>query len=114
MATDYALMSLAPKNPGNFPRPTPDSAGIPKSVQDEMLVAAFNDIDMVESLIEEQKKLQEKTAAAEEKHHAEMAAITSGIESKVAGVLTAEQEKKLAALHAEKAKTAKKEHKDHH
>jgi hypothetical protein len=37
--SDYALMSLAPKRPGNFPRPTPDSAGIPKSVQDEMLVA---------------------------------------------------------------------------
>jgi glutamate-1-semialdehyde 2,1-aminomutase len=53
--SDYALMSLAPKRPGNFPRPTPDSAGIPKSVQDEMLVAAFNDIEMVESLIEEQK-----------------------------------------------------------
>jgi glutamate-1-semialdehyde 2,1-aminomutase len=53
--SDYALMSLAPKRPGNFPRPTPDSAGIPKSVQDEMLVAAFNDIDMVESLIEEHK-----------------------------------------------------------
>ena len=53
--SDYALMSLAPKRPGNFPRPVPDSAGIPKSVQDEMLVAAFNDVDMVESLIEEQK-----------------------------------------------------------
>ena len=53
--SDYALMSLAPKRPGNFPRPSPDSAGIPKSVQDEMLVAAFNDIAMVESLIEEQK-----------------------------------------------------------
>ena len=53
--SDYALMSLAPKRPGNFPRPVPDSAGIPKSVQDEMLVAAFNDIDMVRSLIEEQK-----------------------------------------------------------
>ena len=53
--SDYALMSLAPKKPGNFPRPSPDSAGIPKSVQDEMLVAAFNDIEMVESLIREQK-----------------------------------------------------------
>ncbi len=29
--SDYALMSLAPKRPGNFPRPSPDSAGIPKS-----------------------------------------------------------------------------------
>ncbi len=53
--SDYALMSLAPKNPGNFPRPIPDSAGIPKSVQDEMLIAAFNDLDMVEGLIREHK-----------------------------------------------------------
>jgi glutamate-1-semialdehyde 2,1-aminomutase len=27
--SDYALMSLAPKRPGNSPRPLPDSAGIP-------------------------------------------------------------------------------------
>lgn len=53
--SDYALVSLAPRNPGNFPRGTLDSAGIPKSVADEMVVAAFNDIDMVRSLIEEQK-----------------------------------------------------------
>jgi glutamate-1-semialdehyde 2,1-aminomutase len=53
--SDYALMSLAPKNPGNFPRAIPDSAGIPKSVADEMLVAAFNDLEMVESLIKEHK-----------------------------------------------------------
>jgi glutamate-1-semialdehyde 2,1-aminomutase len=53
--SDYALMSLAPKRPGNFPRPVPDSAGIPKSVQDEMLIAAFNDIGMVESLILENR-----------------------------------------------------------
>ncbi len=53
--SDYALVSLAPKNPGNFPRGTLDSAGIPKSTADEMLVAAFNDIEMVESLIEEHK-----------------------------------------------------------
>ena len=53
--SDYALVSLAPKNPGNFPRGSLDSAGIPKSVVDEMVIAAFNDIEMVESLIEEQK-----------------------------------------------------------
>eukprot|EP01034_Spumella_vulgaris_P011482 gene11482-14611_t len=45
--SDYALVSLAPKAPGNFPRGSIDSAGIPKSVADEMVVAAFNDIDMV-------------------------------------------------------------------
>jgi glutamate-1-semialdehyde 2,1-aminomutase len=53
--SDYALMSMAPKNPGNFPRATPDSAGIPKSVADEMLVAAFNDLEMFESLVKEHK-----------------------------------------------------------
>src|SRR5260370_22496379 len=53
--SDYALMSMAPKNPGNFPSAIPDSAGIPKSVRDEMLIAAFNDIAMVESLIREHK-----------------------------------------------------------
>jgi glutamate-1-semialdehyde 2,1-aminomutase len=48
-------MSMAPKNPGNFPRAIPDSAGIPKSVRDEMLIAAFNDVAMAESLIKEHK-----------------------------------------------------------
>ena len=51
--SDYALMSTAPKRPGNFPRPVPDSAGIPRSVEDEILVAPFNDIGTVESLIRE-------------------------------------------------------------
>src|SRR5690242_9870182 len=53
--SDYALMSMAPKNPGNFPRAIPDSAGIPKSVADEMLVSAFNDVEMLEGLIKEHK-----------------------------------------------------------
>jgi glutamate-1-semialdehyde 2,1-aminomutase len=49
--SDYALMSLAPKRPGNSPHPVPDSAGIPRSVQDEMIVAPFNDLDAVRSLV---------------------------------------------------------------
>jgi glutamate-1-semialdehyde 2,1-aminomutase len=49
--SDTALMSLAPSRPGNFPRPVPDSAGIPASVQDDVLVAPFNDLDAVERLI---------------------------------------------------------------
>ena len=53
--SDYALMSLAPTKPGNFPQPVPDSAGIPRSVQDEMLIAAFNDVELVESLIKEHR-----------------------------------------------------------
>src|SRR5436309_6713118 len=53
--SDYSLMSLAPKRPGNFPQAVPDSAGIPKSVREEMLVASFNDIETVASLIREHR-----------------------------------------------------------
>jgi glutamate-1-semialdehyde 2,1-aminomutase len=49
--SDYGLMSLAPRRPGNFPLPVPDSAGIPKSVRDEVLVAPFNDAEAVERLV---------------------------------------------------------------
>jgi glutamate-1-semialdehyde 2,1-aminomutase len=51
--SDYALMSLAPKRPGNFPQGVPDSAGIPRSVQGEVLVAPFNDLRAAENLIRE-------------------------------------------------------------
>jgi glutamate-1-semialdehyde 2,1-aminomutase len=50
--SDYGLMSLAPRTLANFPRPVPDSAGIPKSVQEEVLVAPFNDLDAVTRLVE--------------------------------------------------------------
>ena len=48
-----ALMSLAPTRLQNFPQPVPDSAGIPESVEDGILVAPFNDADFAESLIRE-------------------------------------------------------------
>jgi len=48
-----AQMSLAPTKLANFPLAVPDSAGIPQSVRDEMLVAPFNDIDFALSLIAE-------------------------------------------------------------
>ena len=51
--SDTALQSLAPKRPGNFPRPVPDSAGIPAGVGDEVLVAPYNDLDAVANLIRE-------------------------------------------------------------
>ncbi len=51
--SDFSLMSLAPKRPGNFPYPVPDSAGIPRAIQDTMLIAPFNDLETVESLIRE-------------------------------------------------------------
>ena len=53
--SDYGLMSLAPKRAGNFPQPIPDSAGIPKSLRDEVLVAPFNDLETVASLVREHK-----------------------------------------------------------
>ena len=53
--SDYALMSLAPKKSGNSPRGVPDSSGIPQSVQSEMLVAPFNDLEAVASLVREHK-----------------------------------------------------------
>jgi glutamate-1-semialdehyde 2,1-aminomutase len=48
-----AQMSLAPAREVNFPTAVPDSAGIPQSVADEMLIAPFNDLDAVASLLEE-------------------------------------------------------------
>jgi glutamate-1-semialdehyde 2,1-aminomutase len=51
--SDYALMSVAPKHPGNSLRPIADSAGVPASVNDEMLIAPFNDLDATVSLIRE-------------------------------------------------------------
>jgi len=54
--SDYSLMSLAPKRPGNFPQPIPDSAGIPRSVREEVLVAPFNDIEAVAAMVREHRE----------------------------------------------------------
>lgn len=48
-----AQMSLAPSRRVNFPQPVPDSAGIPRGVADEVLVAPFNDPDYIRSLLAE-------------------------------------------------------------
>jgi glutamate-1-semialdehyde 2,1-aminomutase len=48
-----AQMSLAPARMVNFPQAVPDSAGIPQSVADEMLIAPFNDFDYIRSLLAE-------------------------------------------------------------
>jgi len=53
--SDFSLMSLAPKRTANFPQAIPDSAGVPKSIADEMLVAPFNDLEVVKSLVREHK-----------------------------------------------------------
>ena len=48
-----AQMSLAPTAQVNFPTAVPDSAGIPQGVADEMLIAPFNDLEAVASLLSE-------------------------------------------------------------
>nr|MDJ0825274.1 aminotransferase class III-fold pyridoxal phosphate-dependent enzyme [Rhodobacter sp.] len=48
-----AQMSLAPTRLVNFPQAVPDSAGIPDSVRRDMLIAPFNDIDYVRSILSE-------------------------------------------------------------
>jgi len=58
---DYALMSMITTNPVDYPQATPDSAGIPKSIENEMLIAPFNDL--------------ETTTAIIEKYHDELAAV---------------------------------------
>ena len=50
---DWALMSMAPKRPGNFPQAVPDSPGIPRVLTEEMLIAPFNDAETATALIEE-------------------------------------------------------------
>lgn len=48
-----AQMSLAPGREVNFPTAVPDSAGIPQSVADQMLIAPFNDLEAVAFLMAE-------------------------------------------------------------
>jgi len=48
-----AQMSLAPERLANFPQAVPDSAGIPRAVQDAMLIAPFNDPDFIRDLLAE-------------------------------------------------------------
>ena len=50
---DYALWGTVPARPSDYPKSKPDSAGIPPSVGDEVLVAPFNDIERAVRIIEE-------------------------------------------------------------
>lgn len=53
--SDWGLISTTPKRVTNFPEGAPDSAGIPKSVQQEMLVAPYNDLETVRALVKEHR-----------------------------------------------------------
>ena len=49
---DYALMSMSPSKLMDYPQAEPDTAGIPKSLQAEMLIAPFNDIETTTAIID--------------------------------------------------------------
>lgn len=53
--SDYGLISTTPKRMANFPEGLADSAGIPDSVRQEMLVAPYNDLESVAALIREHR-----------------------------------------------------------
>ena len=52
---DYALMSMSPTKLLDFPEAEPDSAGIPKTLTQEMLIAPFNNIEKTSDIIERHK-----------------------------------------------------------
>ena len=52
---DYALMSMSPSNPKPFPFASSDSAGIPKSIESEILIAPFNNLSVTCDIIEKHK-----------------------------------------------------------
>ena len=59
--SDYALMSVTPSAAVEYPEPEPNSGGIPRAIQDLMLIAPFNDL--------------ETTSAIIDAHHGELAAV---------------------------------------
>jgi glutamate-1-semialdehyde 2,1-aminomutase len=59
--SDYAMMSVTPSAGEEFPQALPSSGGIPKAVQELMLIAPFNDLDTTSAIIEA--------------HHDELAAV---------------------------------------
>lgn len=58
---DYALMSFRPSKRLPFPEPSPDCAGIPNAIVNDVLIAPFNDLNTTSAIIEE--------------HHKELAAV---------------------------------------
>jgi glutamate-1-semialdehyde 2,1-aminomutase len=49
---DYVMMSTTPSAPAEFPKALPDSAGIPRALESEVLIAPFNDLDQAVRLVD--------------------------------------------------------------
>ena len=58
---DYAMMSTWPSGNNAFPIPEPNSAGIPKVIQETVIIAPFNDLEKASEIIRH--------------HHEELAAV---------------------------------------
>ncbi|MEW6376765.1 MAG: aspartate aminotransferase family protein [Thermodesulfobacteriota bacterium] len=52
-AHDVGVLSLFPKRLFPFPTPEPTSAGISKQIQDEVLIAPYNDLEMTRKIIDQ-------------------------------------------------------------
>ena len=52
---DYAAFSIAPTGPANYPFASPDTAGVPAPLQDTVLVAPYNDLDVVDDIVREHR-----------------------------------------------------------
>ncbi len=50
---DYASFSQFPVRPANYPSATSDIGGVPEALQDTMLIAPYNDLETVESILSE-------------------------------------------------------------
>ena len=50
-AHDYSMMSSSPRSPKAFPAPVPDSSGIPHVLEDQVLIAPYNDLATVEGIV---------------------------------------------------------------
>ncbi len=50
---DYAMMNVTPASPPDFPAAAPDTDGVPVSVQQEVIIAPYNDLERTNAIIEQ-------------------------------------------------------------
>lgn len=48
---DYAMMSALASRPTDYPTPIPDSAGIPREVESDVLITRWNDVELTRRLV---------------------------------------------------------------
>jgi glutamate-1-semialdehyde 2,1-aminomutase len=53
---DYSSFSVSPRNLSNYPRGQPDTAGIPASLSETVLIAPYNDIETARRIIKAERK----------------------------------------------------------